>query len=53
MIIAKDIPVETIAAQKMTVAENNLWILWAVSGAGLIILFFVFSRRKKRDKNEG
>jgi tetratricopeptide (TPR) repeat protein len=50
MIIAKDIPVETIVSQKIIVAENNLWILWVISGAGLLIFFIVFSRRKKKDK---
>jgi tetratricopeptide (TPR) repeat protein len=52
IIIAKDIPAETIASQKVTVTENNLWILWIVIGAGLIIFLFVFRRRNKKDKKE-
>ena len=49
MIIAKDIPADTFALQKLKAPENNLWILWIVLGTGLILLLFVFRRRKKKD----
>jgi hypothetical protein len=50
MIAAKDIPAETIALQIITGKENYLWILWTVIGCGLLIVFILFWRRRKKDK---
>jgi hypothetical protein len=50
LIAAKDIPAYTIASQVIIPEENWLWILWAILGAGLISIFIIFRRRKKREK---
>ena len=50
LIAAKDIPSDTIASQIMIPKENNLWILWVVTGTALLIYFFVFRRRRKKNK---
>ena len=50
MIIVKDIPPDSFAAHPEIIKGNNLWILWIVIGAGLIIFFFVFAGRKKKKK---
>jgi LPXTG-motif cell wall-anchored protein len=52
LLSAKDISTETIASQKMTTGENNRWIIWVVAGAGLLILFIILWRRKKKDKKQ-
>jgi tetratricopeptide (TPR) repeat protein len=49
LISAKDIPIDTITAQKPVVHRNNLIILWVVLGAGLILLFIIYTRRKKKE----
>ena len=50
LIIEKDIPLETIKSQAAIEKKNNLWILWLVVGSGLVIFFFIYRSRKKKDK---
>ena len=50
LITAKDIAPEVIASQMAKPEINNLWILWVLIGTGLIILFFLFIRKRKKDK---
>jgi hypothetical protein len=47
LISAKDISKENIASQKMIGLESNLWLLWVVIGAGVLLFFFAILRRKK------
>jgi tetratricopeptide (TPR) repeat protein len=50
LIISKDIPLETIASQAAIKTKNNLWIIWLAVGAGLVLIYFVYGSRKKKDK---
>ena len=51
LIIAKDIPGETIAAKFVPGQSGLLWLLWILLGTGLCILFFIFwKRRKNKEK---
>jgi hypothetical protein len=51
LIIAKDIPGETIAAKLVPGQNGLLWILCILLGTGLCILFFIFwKRRKNKEK---
>jgi hypothetical protein len=50
LINSKDIPAETISAQVAVEATNNLWIIWVILGAGIIIFYFVYDWQKKKNK---
>jgi hypothetical protein len=51
LIIAKDIPLETIISQAAIEKKNNLWIIWIIVGSGLVFFYFVYrSRKKKKEK---
>ena len=47
LIIAKEIPLTTIAAQSASGQKSLLWILWVILGTGLCIIFFIFRKRRK------
>lgn len=51
IIVAKDIPAETIASQIKTGKENNILVLW-ILGSGILIFFILFWRSKKKKKNK-
>jgi hypothetical protein len=50
LIIAKDIPSTTIAAQSASGHKSLLWILWVILGTGLCIVFFLFRKRRRSKK---
>ena len=50
LVVTKDIPSEIIASQAVPEKSNNLWILWVVLGAGLVVFYFIYRSRKKDNK---
>jgi len=47
LIIAKNIPAETIAAQLIPGRKGLLWILWVLLATGFCIIFIIFWKRRK------
>jgi hypothetical protein len=50
LIVSKDISNEIIASQAAVRTENNLWILWVVIGAGLVLTYIIYNRKIKPNK---
>lgn len=51
MIIGRDIPSDVIASHLTAGGERRLLALWILLGAGLIFIFIIFWRRKKKKDN--
>jgi tetratricopeptide (TPR) repeat protein len=50
LIIAKDISADNIKLLAAPVRRGNLWILWVLIGAGVLSLFLIFRRRKRKQE---
>jgi hypothetical protein len=50
LIIAKDISADIIKLHVAPVRRGNLWILWVLIGAGVLSLFLIFWKRKRKQE---
>jgi LPXTG-motif cell wall-anchored protein len=50
LITIKDINADIINKQVSSTGSTNLWILWIIIGSGLIFIFFLFWKRRNKNK---
>jgi LPXTG-motif cell wall-anchored protein len=50
LITIKDINADIINKQVSSTGSTNLWILWIIIGSGLIFVFFLFWKRRNKNK---
>ena len=47
-----NVPVDTIKSQMTVLQHHQLWYLWLLGGAGIIFLFFLFRRKRNKEKKD-